>query len=170
MHQTRCAGRPWYDSSSFTVVERTPDNLHPATFTEDLILNGPLFQVNISHFIIPSPAAPPPDQITKHGFFQSVLGNLKRNLDFTDISASASSGTLLLSSDGSYDPHTHDCSYSWLLQTDNETYRGAGPVNGAPNYRNPYRAELYGILAGLYALFWSEQEAPITFWKSYHVL
>jgi hypothetical protein len=41
-------------------------------------------------------------------------------------------------------------------------YRGSSPADGAARFCNPFRADLFGILAGLYGIYWLEQEVPIS--------
>ncbi len=132
----------------------------------DLDTPSPLFQINVSPSTLPLNPTLVPTPITDTDFFHRVLGHIKNELDFTDISTSAAAGTPIISSNGSFNPLTKDSLHSWLLQTDRETYRGSGPSDGALRFRNPYRAELFGILAGLYGLYWSEHEAPITSGKA----
>jgi hypothetical protein len=62
--------------------------------------------------------------------------------------------TLLMCSDGSYDPKTKKGSHGWVLSDTNKTIlaQGLGPADGHPTLMSSYRAELGGLIAILYTI------------------
>ena len=72
-----------------------------------------------------------------------------------EVATAAIQGPLYLCCDGSHDPIQHTASHGWVIADSygNPLWKGSGPVDGVPSQLNPYRAEIYGLLAVLHLLF-----------------
>ena len=72
--------------------------------------------------------------------------------------------TLLLCSDGSYDPRQGDASHGWVIASADGTifWDGAGPDDGHPKLMSAYRSELGGLVVIIYIRHRLSQAFEIT--------
>jgi hypothetical protein len=70
-------------------------------------------------------------------------------------------GTLVITTDGSYDPITTHASYSWIFGGPHQLAKASSSITNL--HRNAYRAELHGILAALVTVLWMEEAHPYEF-------
>jgi hypothetical protein len=93
--------------------------------------------------------------ILTHPFYKRLMGPLREEAKHLEMVAEAAiNGPLYLCCDGSHDPIRHIASHGWVVADSfgNPIWEGSGPVDGVPSQLNPYRAEIYGLLAVLHLL------------------
>jgi hypothetical protein len=130
----------------------------PATIQSDKN-NAYYVYVDYSPNAIPLPiTVNPPTESTLQKHIRRLVG---RGEQLAAIRAAVATDSLIITTDGSYDPVTSDASYSWVFTArGRELHSGSSSIT-SPN-RNAYRAELLGQLASLHILEWVEELYPGT--------
>lgn len=125
---------------------------HPYTVNMSISDDIPLpadipFSSQVATFLLMTNASP---------YFARLIGPIlpPQEADLVDIGNNIVDGTLLLCSDGSFDPWQSIGCHAWVFADilGNILLQGAGPIDGQPDQVSVYRAELGGITANLYLL------------------
>jgi hypothetical protein len=156
-YTTRAAMRPIYDMSQLQETSFPEDTaLLPATIQFDQN-SAPYVYVDYSPNAIPPPVTiDPPTGSTLQQHIRRLVG---RGEHLAAIREAIAKNSLIITTDGSYDPITTKASYSWVFTAwGRDIHSGSSPIT-SPN-RNAYRAELLGQLASLYILEWVEELYP----------
>ncbi len=112
------------------------------------------------------------NRLCREAFYARLLGPLGEDIDqvIEQIREEIHTNELYICTDGSYCPQTQTGAHGWVIATkEGLLWKGAGPVDCHQTYMSPYRAELGGILAGLYILHSLSEDFPnsggtITLW------
>jgi hypothetical protein len=71
-----------------------------------------------------------------------------------EIGQAAENQSLLVCTDGSYDPNKSMGAHSWVFSTpNNKLWQWAGPSDGHQKLSSPNQAELSGLVTTLYILY-----------------
>jgi len=155
-YNTRSTVRPIFDISVTQVAHPLVHQLVPATIQID-INSHPYVNIDYSLNAIPQPAPETaPIQPTFYRHIKRLLGTGKH---LEKIKEAIESKSLVVSTDGSYDPINHRASYSWVFSYDaTQIYSGSSQLTSGN--KNAYRAELLGILAAIQIIHEVEELYP----------
>jgi hypothetical protein len=113
--------------------------------------------VKLNSGLTPLPSGPIPFPLsTSSG--QSRPDPLSVPSQWQAILTTTETDALTIKCDGSYDPGTSSATFSWTFYGQHTICKGTGSIDDMN--RNPYRAELYSILAALTVLLQAESGSP----------
>jgi ribonuclease HI len=156
---TRSQRKPIYQTNRITVTSQPAEGILPASVQNDPITA--LATASSSSSTFPSASTPTLaiynlyQYLTLQPFYERLLGPISMSLEEENnsISQAIAQNSLLLSTDGSFDPATSTGAHGWVIATEETIlWQGAGPADGHAKLMSPYRAELSGIVAGLHIL------------------
>jgi hypothetical protein len=135
---TQRALKQLYDISAIHPCDPPTQRILPATLTCDRILS--LTTVSTSNRSLPmspqhldSANSTPPDLLGDHPFYLRLLGSIEANMSevIQQVSRAIEHDSLLVCTDGSYDPIHSKGAHGWVFATaENVLWTGAGPLDG----------------------------------------
>jgi len=143
--RTRSSIKPVYDMSKQQRADPPLSSTVPATIRHDPYCY-PYVYIDYSPNTLPSTVSedpPPASTFPRH--IKRLLGTGNH---ITAIKEAILANSLLVTTDGSYDPVTTNASYSWVFNYQGvDIHTGSSQITSSN--RNAYRTELLGILAAL---------------------
>jgi hypothetical protein len=107
------------------------------------------------------PVQLPPAPLPLPTFHRHIRALVRNGPHLQAIRDAAATNSLIITTDGSYNPISKRASYSWVFSGLNqrEFLRGSSQITS--NNKTPYRAELLGLYAALLIVQWVEELHPL---------
>jgi len=150
--------RPLYNYTKYVMTTQVnPASLLDATIEEPI---SPALEV--FHIDTGCPSIFPPPTVHDHSAifpFHRHVRSLIPKESLASLKDASLTGSLVITTDGSYDPVTTQASYSWIFDGPHQLAKASSSITS--QNRNAYRAELHGILAALVTISWMEEIHPV---------